>query len=308
MGGAGIVTSQLKPANQDQETPPDPQCVPHPGAPSARMRYVTPGGAWRIDDIAELWASRELLVVLIARDLKVRYRQAVIGVAWVLLQPLATLAIFQVLFGLLGKRPASDEAPYAVSAFAGLLTWQLFAAAVRDGTVSLSANRQILTRVYFPRLLLPASTVGCALFDFLVAAPVLAGLMWWTGAAPTANVWLAPLFLALAAVTAFAAATWLSALNALYRDVGYVVPFLLQIGFFVSPVIYETRALIPERWRWLYELNPLATAIGGLRWALFGTALPATESLVLSTLLTLGLLGSGLVYFRYAEQWLADRV
>lgn len=272
------------------------------------MRYVTPSTGWTRADVAELWAARELLLTFIARDVKVRYRQAVVGAAWVILQPLATLAIFQVFFGLLQRKPASVDAPYAVSAFIGLLTWQLVASSVRDATTSLVTNRQMLTRVYFPRLLMPGAAVGAALFDFAVAAPVLAGLMAWTQTAPAGTAWLVPAFLLLAVLFALAAAIWLSALNALYRDVGHVVPFALQIGFFLSPVIYESRVLIPARWQWLYELNPLATAITGVRWSLLGTAAPSGIGVAGSALLTLLLLACGLIYFRRAEQWIADRV
>jgi lipopolysaccharide transport system permease protein len=272
------------------------------------MRYIESGTRWHKDDIAELWHSRELLSVLVARDVKVRYRQAVIGVAWVILQPVATLAVFQVFFGLLGARPASGNSPYIVSAYVGLLIWQLFASAVRDGTHSLAQNRQILTRVYFPRLFLPSTSVGCAVFDFLVAAPLLIALLIWYGTIPGPGVAAAPLFVLLAVTAALAAAIWLSALNALYRDIGHIVPFALQIGFFLSPVVYETAALIPQRWRVLYELNPLTASIDGLRWSLLGTRAPTSSTLAVSVLLTLAMLLSGLLYFRRAEQWLADRL
>lgn len=272
------------------------------------MRYITPGGTWQRDDFIELWAARELLGTLIARDLKVRYRQALVGVAWVLLQPLLSLIIFQVFFGLLGARTVSGSAPYAVTAYAGLLVWQFFASSVRDGANSLVQNRVMLTRVYFPRLLLPAAAVGAAAFDFLVAAPLLAPLMLWKHAALSPHCWIAPAFLLLVLACALAAAVWLSALNALYRDIGYVVPFALQIGFFLTPVIYESTEVIPDRWRWLYDLNPLSTAISGLRWSLLGAEPPPFPSTALSLLIVALLLGSGLVYFRRAEQWISDRV
>ena len=272
------------------------------------MRFITPGGKWQRDDFVELWSARELLGTLILRDLKVRYRQAVIGVAWVVLQPLLSLLVFQVFFALLGARTVSESAPYAVTAYAGLLVWQFFAAAARDGANSLVLNRVMLTRVYFPRLLLPAASVGSAGVDFLVAAPLLAGLMLWNQTIPSPGCWMAPAFLLLALAFAASAAVWLSALNALYRDIGYVLPFALQIAFFLSPVIYESTELIPDRWRWIYELNPLSTAITGLRWSLLGTEAPTTTGAGLSTLIVTLLLGTGLLYFRRAEQWISDRV
>lgn len=279
------------------------------------LRYFGPRPGWKLVDLREIWRFRELLLVFVQRDLKVRYRQAIVGVAWVIVQPLAALLIFQVFFNLLNRggegaavAPTEADVPYAVSAFCGLLLWQLFATATRDATASLLQHRQMLTKVYFPRLLLPVSSVVGAAFDLLIASSLLLPLMMLNDVTPGWTLMIAPLFVLLAVVSALAAGVWLAALNALYRDIGHVVPFLLQIGFFVSPVVYETSALIPEEWRWVYRLNPIATSIDGLRWSVIGTPPPGWPAMVVSVAIVGALLGGGLMYFNRAEQWIADRI
>ena len=168
-------------------------------------------------------------------------------------------------------------------------------------------NRQLVTKVYFPRMLLPLSTVLCAIVDLLIGFVVLAGVMAWYGVAPSVQIWALPGFLLLAVLLSFGAAVWLAALNALYRDIGYVVPFVIQLGFFLSPVVYETGAIIPRNW-WGYGLNPMVVIIEGFRWAIFGSDMPTPQMLVLSTAVAVGLLLSGLAYFHRAEKWIADRV
>lgn len=259
----------------------------------------------------ELWRYRELAWVFAARDLKVRYRQAVIGIAWAVLQPLVMMGLFLVFARWSGKTPSESSQTYALSSYIGLLIWQLFSYTVRESTTSLVGHRDLVTKVYFPRLLLPLSTVLCALVDFGFALLMLLPLMWWTGVLPGVAVITFPLWILLAMLAAIAVGIWLSALNALYRDIGYVVPFLLQVGLFVTPVLYETGAVVPDDWQWLWAINPLVGIIEGCRWSLLPvgrTAGPTVVMLGLSLLVTLLLLTSGLWYFRRAEQWIADRI
>ena len=277
------------------------------GTANNDLVYYGPNAGWQLIDLRELWRFRELALVFAARDLKVRYRQAVVGIAWAVIQPLLTMVVFQVLFQLLKSTPTSEGVPVAVSMICGLIAWQLFASSLRDGTQSLVVNRQLVTKVYFPRMLLPLSTVLCAVVDLLIGFVVLAGVMAWYGVAPSANVWALPAFVALAVLLSFGAAVWLAALNALYRDIGYVVPFFLQLGFFLSPVVYETDVVIPRDW-WGYGLNPMVVVIEGFRWSILGSEMPSPLMLGLSTLVACALLLSGLSYFHRAEQWIADRV
>ncbi len=271
------------------------------------LRWHGPDPGWGILDLGELWRFRELGLVFTARDLKIRYRQAVVGIAWAVLQPLTTMLIFLVLFRLLGRDPTSPGIPYAVSAFCGLLPWQLFATSLRDGSMSLVTNRDLVTKVYFPRTLLPLATVMCGLVDLAIGSVVLALLMAWFHVVPGPQILALPLFLLLAVVLAFAGALWFAALNALYRDIGYIVPFLVQIGFLISPVMYETGSLIPSSW-WLYGLNPMVAVIEGVRWSLLGTPMPTPVMMLLSFCVATALLVSGLFYFRRVETWIADRI
>jgi lipopolysaccharide transport system permease protein len=264
--------------------------------------------AWAFIDIAELWRCRHLLALLALRDIKVRYRQTIIGMAWTLLQPIAQLIIFAVLFGLLGRTPVEPGTPYVVAAMCGLLLWQLFSQAVATASLSLVANSNLVTKVYFPRLVLPFSAVLGVLIDFAVGVGLLAALLLWFGVPPHSSMLAAPLFVFLAVLVALAASTWLSALSALYRDFQYVVPFLLQAAFFVSPVVYQTDTLIPADWRSLYALNPLAGAIDGFRWAITDQGVFPWTTVGVSIPLSALVLGSGLVYFRRIERTLADRI
>lgn len=275
------------------------------------LSYFGADPGWQLFDPAEFWAYRELLLVFAIRDLKVRYRQAAIGALWAILQPVATMLIFVTLFHLLGRKPAESEAPYAVTAYIGVLVWQLFAYVVRESSTSLVGNRDLITKVYFPRALLPASTVLCGLIDFLFAVAVLVPLMFAFDVVPgTTALWL-PAFLFGGVLTALAAGIWFAALNALYRDIGHLVPFLLQVGFFVTPVVYETAALIPEAWRPVWRVNPLVGVIEGCRWSLLsplGAARPSFATLAASILVSTALLLTGLLYLRRVERWIADRI
>ncbi|HWB12530.1 MAG TPA: ABC transporter permease [Pirellulales bacterium] len=270
--------------------------------------WYAPKPAWSFVDLAELWRYRHLIAILALRDIKVRYRQTMIGVAWALVQPLTQLCIFALLFGLLGRTPVEPGTPFLVSAMCGLLLWQLFAQSVTGASASLLANTNLVTKVYFPRLALPISAVAVALVDFCVGVGLLAALLLWYGVVPGAAILFAPLFVLLAVILAVGISAWLSALSALYRDFQYLVPFLLQIAFFASPVIYQTDALIPAAWRPVFALNPLAGAIEGFRWAVTGQGSPPWLPIVTSIPLMAVVLGSGLLYFRRVERTFADRI
>jgi lipopolysaccharide transport system permease protein len=264
--------------------------------------------AWAFVDFAELWRYRHLIALLALRDIKVRYRQTIIGVAWALVQPVAQLVIFAVLFGLLGRTPVEPGTPFLVSAMCGLLLWQLFSQSVATASLSLVTNSNLVTKVYFPRLVLPLSAVLGVLIDFAVGVGLLAVLLLWFVVPPHSSMLAAPFFVFLAMLVALAISTWLSALSALYRDFQYVVPFLLQAAFFVSPVVYQTDALIPAAWRPLYALNPLAGAIDGFRWAVIGQGRFPWMTVGVSIPLLALVLGSGLIYFCHVERTLADRI
>ena len=260
-------------------------------------------------DGRELWNFRELIWILAARDITVRYRQAVVGVAWVVLQPVAEMIVFSGLFSLLGKRPAGETVPYTISLLCGLLLWQLFAAIVGSATTCLVDNRPLLTKVYFPRMVLPLAVCLRPLVDFGVGLVVLVGLMAWFHVAPSLALLMMPLVVLATVITALALGLWLSALNAHYRDFGYIVPFLLRIGFFVSPVIYETASLnVPAPWRVLYSLNPMSSLLESFRWSVIGTAGPGIVEVVASLMATFLVLVTGAWYFRRVERFLADRI
>src|ERR1041385_5853931 len=220
-------------------------------------------------NLRDVWEYRELLYFLVWRDVKVRYKQTVLGAAWAVLQPVMTMVVFSVFFGRLAKVP-SDGIPYPVFAFAALLPWQLFAFALSESSNSLVGSQNLITKVYFPRLVIPISSVLAGLVDFGIAFAVLLGLMWWYGITPTAAIVFLPLFVALAITTALAVGLWLSSLNVKYRDVRYTIPFLTQFWMFATPVAYPS-SLVPGRWHTLYGLNPMAGVVEAFRWALLGT-------------------------------------
>lgn len=269
---------------------------------------ITPARGWFYVGFDELWRYRDLLVVLAMRDLKVRYKQSVLGIAWAILQPLLTMGIFLVFFSLIGRKPSTPGIPYALSALTGLITWQLFAFALSQSGNSLVQNQELIRKVYFPRLLAPVAPLLTGLVDFGLGCVVLASLMVYFGALPTWTALTAPLFLLLACLSALGAGLWLSALNALYRDVKHLIPFFLQVGLFVSPVVYDTASVVPEAWRPVFALNPMVGAIEGLRWSLLSAAPPSPLQLLISSVSVLVLLLGGLVYFRRMERSFADRV
>jgi lipopolysaccharide transport system permease protein len=258
---------------------------------------------WRDLGLAELWSHRELLLFFVWRDLKVRYRQTAFGAAWAVLQPVLLMLIFTVTVGRLpGVGPSGI--PYPLFAYAGLVPWTLFAASLASASNSMVNAEPIITKVYFPRLLLPLAAVGSFIVDFLVAMVVLVLLMFYFHATPTAAVVWLPLLTLFALVTAMGVGIWLAAINVRYRDVKYVVPFLVQTWMFASPVIY-TSTLIPKQWHVLYSLNPMAGVLDGFRWALVGGAMP--DGLIfVSAAASVLVFVTGLVYFRHTEQTFAD--
>ncbi len=265
-------------------------------------------GRWELLNVRELFAYRDVLWSLMLRDLKVQYRQTIIGVAWAVLRPVTLMIIFTSLFRLLGRLPAEDPGTYVVSLYAGLLPWQLFASSVAKSTSSLVANEAILSKVYFPRIIFPLIPLGVSLVDFAVSLSVLGMMMAWYQIVPSAGLMATPIFILLTLIASVALSSWLSAANALYRDVEYAVPFVLQAGMFVSPVVYEMNAVVPEGWRWLYSLNPLVGPLEGFRWSLLGHPSPPVNSIVLSTMVSLSMLIGGLIYFRHVERTVADRI
>lgn len=258
---------------------------------------------WRELGLAELWSNRELMYFFVWRDLKVRYRQTVFGALWAVMQPVLLMVVFTVSVGQLQGVGAAGI-PYPLFAFAGLVPWTLFASSLAGASNSLVSSESIITKVYFPRLLLPFAAIGSFLIDFLIAMVVLVLLMLYFGVAVTISVLWIPVFTLLAIVTALGAGTWLAAVNVRYRDVKYVVPFLTQALMFLSPVIYAS-SLIPERWQWLYALNPMTGVLEGFRWALLGGPRP-DQLIVVSATASVLIFVSALVYFRRTEQTFAD--
>jgi lipopolysaccharide transport system permease protein len=255
-------------------------------------------------DFAEIWAYRELLFLLSWRDATIRYKQSVVGVAWALIQPLMMMTIFTLVFGRFAQLP-SEGVPYSVFTLCGLLPWNYFARSLADSSNSLVGSSHLVTKVYFPRLILPLSRVFSGLIDFAVTFGLLLCLLAWYRIVPSAAVIALPAFVLLAILTSFAVGLWLTALNVRYRDVSFVVPFLMQFWMYASPVAYST-SIVPREWRALYSLNPMVSVVDGFRWALLGKSAPDVRPMLVSTAIVVALLISGLYYFRKSEQTLAD--
>ncbi len=269
------------------------------------MRIEPPRG-WFNLRLGELWAYRELLYFFVWRDVKVRYKQTAIGVVWVILQPLLTMFVATLFFGKLAKLP-SQGLPYSVFCFAAVVPWSYFSNALTSATNVVVENQRVITKVYFPRLILPFSAVLSGLVDFSIAFVVLLIFTFAHGIRPTFTLLLLPFFLVLAILTALGVGLWLSALNALYRDVRYLIPFIVQFWTLASPVYYSS-SMVPERYRWLYGLNPMAGVIDGFRWCLTGTGRAPTTTLLASTVMVCIALLGGLIYFNRMEGSIADRV
>jgi lipopolysaccharide transport system permease protein len=257
-------------------------------------------------NLRELWQYRELLYILMWRDIKVRYKQTAIGAAWAVIQPFLAMVVFSLIFGRLAKIP-SEGLPYPIFAYSALLPWQFFAKALTEASTSLVVNERVITKVYFPRLLVPTAVVLAGLLDFGIAFLILLGMMVFYGITPSWFILFIPLFLLLAIITALGVSFWLSALDVEYRDVRYTLPFLTQLWFFATPVVYPS-TIVPPSWRALYGLNPMVGVIEGFRWALLGSAPPDPRMLLVSSLLASLLFMSGLIYFRRMERTLADRI
>lgn len=275
------------------------------GDPGEIVTEIRPQSRWT-SDFGDVWAYRELLYFLTWKDLKVRYKQTVLGAGWAVLQPVLTMVVFSVFFGRLGGLP-SDGLPYPVFTYAALLPWMLFAHVLTQSSQSIVNHQSLITKVYFPRVLIVLAPLGVGLLDFALAFVVLLAIMLWYGLAPGLGLLLAPLFVALAALAALATGVWLAALNVRYRDVRYTVPFLTSLWLFASPVAYPA-SLVPGPWRWLYGLNPMAGAIEGFRWALLGQGGMPAPLVAASLAVTLLMLVTGLRYFTRVEQTFADLV
>jgi lipopolysaccharide transport system permease protein len=279
---------------------------PNPHSSNAPVIRIEPSKGFALLHLKDVWEYRELLYFLTWRDIKVRYKQSVLGVGWAVLQPLLTMIIFTFVFGRFAGVP-SDGIPYPLFSLAALLPWQYFASAVGRSGVSIVNSANLITKVYFPRLIVPLSAALAPAVDFAITLFILAGLMFYYGIAPTANVVFLPIFFLLAFGAAMAVSLWLSALNVRYRDVGYVIPFMVQIWMFLSPVAYPS-SLVPEQWRFLYGLNPMTGVIEGFRWALFGTGHAPDAMVGLSAAVTLIVLLGGLLFFQKTEETFADIV
>jgi lipopolysaccharide transport system permease protein len=267
---------------------------------------IYPPTRWGFLDVQELWAYRELIYFLTWRDIKVRYKQTAIGIAWAVLQPLAMITVFTLLFGKLAKLP-SEGVPYPLFAYAALLPWQLFSRTISESTNSLVTDQRLITRVYFPRLIVPLATTLAAMADFIIAAGLLVVLMFIYGYSPGVAVLWLPAFVLLMLMTSLGVGFWLSALNVEYRDVMYTLPFLNQFWFFVTPVVYSS-SLVPEPWRVLYGLNPMAGVVQGFRWALLGVGEGPSPMLAVSTIIAISLFVSGIAWFHRREQTFVDAI
>ncbi len=250
-----------------------------------------------------IWRFRDLVWFLAYRDIQLRYRQTFLGASWAVLQPLATMAVFSLFFGKLGKLP-SDGLPYPLFAFCALVPWQLFAYSLAESSGSLIANQNLITKIYFPRLVIPVAAVLGGTVDFAVSFCVLLSLMAWYQIVPTLAVVFLPLFLLLAVVTALGVGLWLSALSVRYRDVRYTIPFLTQFWLFCTPIAYPS-SLVPDRWRWVVGLNPMAGVVEGFRWCLLGTS-SVPSALVTSIPVAVAVFVGGLIYFARVERSFAD--
>jgi lipopolysaccharide transport system permease protein len=271
------------------------------------VTMIKPSRGWVALNLKDLWKYRELVYFLIWRDIKVRYKQAALGVAWAIIQPILTMVIFSVIFGKFGKLPTDNSIPYPLFTFAALLPWQLFANALQRSGTSLVGSAHLITKIYFPRLVIPISAVVGGIVDFGISFIILIGMMIYYKVYPTWNIlWIIP-FTILTLITALAVGLWLSAMNVRYRDVQQMIPFLIQAWMFASPVAYSAKMITDRAWQLIYGLNPLAGIIQGFRWSLLGGT-PPGELMWISATVMVTLLISGLYYFRRMEKTFADTV
>jgi lipopolysaccharide transport system permease protein len=264
---------------------------------------IRPSRGWIPINLGDLWTYRELLYILTWREIKVRYKQTVLGAAWAVIQPFFMMVVFTLFFGKLAKIP-SEGIPYPLFSYAALLPWTLFAEGLTRSSNNIIGDMNLIQKVYFPRLVMPFSGILSPIIDFVIASVILIGMMFYFGYIPTVRILLLPAFIVLALTTAFGVGLWLSAMNVQYRDVRYAIPFLIQLWLFASPVVYPS-TLLPESLRVIYGLNPMAGVIEGFRWALLGTN-PPSLLMAVSVVITIIILLSGLFYFRRMEKTFAD--
>ena len=287
-------------------TPPAPRYVNSPPAGEEWDIVIGPASGWAPLELGQLWANRELLYFLVWRNIKIRYKQTALGAAWAVMQPLFTMLAFSIFFGRLAGIE-SGSVPYPLFAYAALVPWTFFANALTLASNSLIEHERMITKIYFPRLLLPLAAVLSGLLDFVIAFGLLLIMLAFYGILPTAAVLTVPLFVLLATLIAFGVSVWLAAANVQYRDVRYVIPFLVQIWLFVTPIAYPS-SLVPAQWQAVYGLNPMVGVVEGFRWALFGQATLNPVSLGISVLTGLAVLVGGLYWFRRMEETFADVV
>jgi lipopolysaccharide transport system permease protein len=268
--------------------------------------HIEPSKGWVSLGLRELWEYRDLFYFFIWRDLKVRYKQTILGALWAIIQPFFTMVVFSLFFGKLAKVP-SDNLPYPIFAYSALVPWTFFANALQLGSNSLVLNADMLKKIYFPRMIMPVATVLAGLVDFFLAFVLLLGMMFFYGFVPKLNTLFLPLFLLLALITSMGVSLWLSAMNVQFLDVRYTVPFIIQAWLFITPIAYPS-SLLSEPWRTLYGINPMAGVVEGFRWALLGTNTAPGLIVLASSLVAMGLMASGVYYFRRMEKNFADVV
>jgi lipopolysaccharide transport system permease protein len=278
--------------------------IKHPGVPSTIE--IRPSRGLFDLELDAVWRYRELLLVLTLRDIQVLYKQAALGIAWAVVQPLFTVLIFTIVFGHFAKMP-SDGIPYPVFAYAAVLPWTYFAEAVRRGATGLVTDAELVRKVYFPRLIMPLAAVIAPMLDFAIAFVVLLGVMLYFDVTPSLRLLATPFLLIIAALLALAMGLWLGPINVRFRDVKYTLTFMLQIWMYATPIVYPL-SLIPAGWRWLYSLNPMVGVIEGFRWAVFGKGTPDLAAMGLSVVVIGVLLIGGLIFFRRMEQSFADLI
>ena len=275
------------------------------------MVYIKPSTGFTALNLRDLWLYRELVLFMIWRDIKVRYKQTMLGAAWAVIQPVMTMIVFNFVFVTVAKVP-TDGIPYPIFSFTALLPWGLFVTALNQASRSLTSNHNMITKIYFPRLILPVSSVLAGLVDFAIAFVILIGLMIYYRVEPAWNaLWALPFFLLLAIITALGVALWLSAINVKYRDVNYALPFITQFWLFVTPVAYSSRIIsenLSQKWLLIYSLNPMAGVVNGFRWALLGAGNGPDAALWISVGVSLLILIGGLFYFRNMEKTFADTI
>lgn len=278
----------------------------HPETRDSVVIRIEPTKGWVSLNLRELWEYRELLYFLIWRDIKVRYKQTMLGASWAIIQPFFTMIVFSIFFGKLAQMP-SDGVPYPVFSFTALVPWAFFANGLNQGSNSLVGSSNLITKVYFPRLAMPIASVMGGGIDFVLAFTMLIGMILYYGMVPTANVIWLPFFLVLAFITSLGASLWLSAMYVQFRDVRHIIPFLIQIWMFATPIVYPS-SLLSEPWRTLYGINPMAGVVEGFRWALLGVGQAPGPMILVSSLTAVALLLSGALYFRRMEKTFSDVV